>query len=133
MDIVLNGNRQPFVSCRKCLGKSSTYRRTSANGVVHRKKFSNFCRGGRGSVGRSKLWEHPPHRKNEKGKKAKSPLSAMKKKELVALMKQSLGAIQQRKTPNGAKPFPPTLINLAYQPTICYSPHLSRPQRQGQS
>jgi hypothetical protein len=48
-------------------------------------------------------------------------------------MKQGLGAIQQRKKPNGAKPFPPTLINLAYQATICYSPHLSRPQRQGQS
>jgi hypothetical protein len=48
----------------------------------------------------------------EKG--AKSPLSATKKKELVALIKQSLGAIQQRKKPNGAKPFPPTLINLAY-------------------
>lgn len=115
MDIVLNGNRQQFVSYRKCLGKSSTYRRTSANGVVHRKKFSNFYRGGGGSVGRSKLWEHPPHRKSENGKKAKSPLSATKKKELVALIKQSLGAIQQRKKPNGAKPFPPTLINLAYR------------------
>ena len=29
--------------------------------------------------------------------------------------------------------YAPTLINLPYQATICYSPHLSRPQRQGQS
>jgi len=46
MDIVLNGICKQSASYRKCLGKSSTYRRTSANGVVHRKKFSNFCRGG---------------------------------------------------------------------------------------
>jgi len=29
---------------------------------------------------------------------------------LVAPMKQGLGAIQQRKKPNGAKPFPPTRL-----------------------
>ena len=91
MDIVLNGNRQLFVSSRKCLGKSSTYRCTSANVVVHRKKFSNFCRGGGGLVGRSKLWEHPPHRKSENGKKAKSPLSAMKKKGVGGSESLSLG------------------------------------------
>ena len=74
-----------------------------------------------------------PTEKAKMEKIANAPLSATKRKELVALIKQSLGAIQQRKKPNGAKPFPPTLINLAYQLSICYSPHLSRPQRQGQS
>jgi len=44
MDIVLNGFCKQSASYRKCLGKSSTYKRTSANGVVHRKKFSNFYR-----------------------------------------------------------------------------------------
>jgi hypothetical protein len=28
---------------------------------------------------------------------------------------------------------PPTVINLAYRQSICYSPHLSRPPRRGQS
>ena len=44
-----------------------------------------FAGGGGGSVGRSKLWEHPPHRKSENGKKAKSPLSATKKKTIDLL------------------------------------------------
>jgi hypothetical protein len=111
MDIVLNGICKQSASYRKCLGKSSNYKRTSANGVVHRKKFSHFCWGGEGgrSVGQSCGSIRPTEKvKMEKG--AKSPLSAMKKKELVALIKQSLGAIQQRKKTNGAKPFPPTRL-----------------------
>jgi hypothetical protein len=52
MDIVLNGICKQSASYRKCLGKSSTYKRLPLGIVVHRKKFSNFCRGGRG-VGRS--------------------------------------------------------------------------------
>jgi hypothetical protein len=55
MDIVLNGFCKQSASYRKCLGKSSTYKRLPLGIVVHRKKFSNFCRGGEGgrSVGQS--------------------------------------------------------------------------------
>jgi hypothetical protein len=37
---------------------------------------------------------------------------------LVVPMKQGMGAIQQRKKPNGAKPFPPTRLGTALQ-AIC--------------
>jgi len=77
MDIVLNGFCKQSASYRKCLGKSSTYKRTSANGVVHRKKFSNFYRGGRG-VGRSVkvvgASAPPKKRKWKKGRRVHYPL-----------------------------------------------------------
>jgi hypothetical protein len=74
-------------------------------------KSSQIFDGGEGgrSVGQSCGSIRPTEKvKMEKG--AKSPLSITKKKELVALIKQSLGAIQQRKKPNEAKPFPPTRL-----------------------
>ena len=134
MDIVLNGICKRFVSYRKCLGKSSTYKRTSVNGVVHRKKFSDFCRGGEGgrSVGPS-CGGIRPSEKAKLEKRGNAPLPATKKKELVVSIRQDSGANQQRKLPTMPTRLPPTLINLAYQATICYSPLLSRPQLQGQS
>jgi hypothetical protein len=70
--------------------------------------------GGR-SVGQS-CGSIRPTEKAKMEKSANAPLSAMKKKELVAPMGQGMGAIQQRKKPNGAKPFPPTRLGTVALP-----------------
>jgi hypothetical protein len=91
MDIVLNGFCKQSASYRKCLGKSSTYKRTSANGVVHRKKFSNFARGGRG-VGRSvKVVGASATPKKRKWKKVPMPHYPLRKKGVGGFHKAGFG------------------------------------------
>jgi hypothetical protein len=120
MDIVLNGICKRFVSVQKTLAKSTTYRcyphcpqLPVDNSNLAICLWITFDGGGGGGLGRSKLWEHPPHRKSENRKRGNAPLSRYKKKELVVSIRQDSGAIQQRKLPTMPTRLPPTRLRTA--------------------
>ena len=99
MDIVLNGFCQRFVSVQKTLAKSTTYRcYPHCPRLPVDNSHPAICLwitfdGGEGvrSVG-DNCGSIRPSEKAKIGKGATSPLSATKKKELVASMKQDVGA-----------------------------------------
>jgi hypothetical protein len=71
--------------------ESTTYRSYPQNPQMPVDNSAIFGWGGGGGLGRSKLWEHPPHRKSENRKRGNAPLSRYEKKGVGGFHKAGFG------------------------------------------